>query len=113
MTNWLFTLRRPIRQYSSPQSSRRSPWERRDCYCAAELRYQTPDDRAKPRTRRVGPLVGELEKLEMLRTPLASTIDKYARDWESNDNASRDLSGRLSCPGHHSQDSGRARAPDR
>ena len=43
---------------------------------------------------------GDLEKLEVLRVPLAATIDQYARDWESNDNASRDLSGRLS----HTQD---------
>ena len=39
---------------------------------------------------------GGLEKLEALRAPLAATIDQYARDWESDDNARRELSGRLS-----------------
>jgi uncharacterized protein YhaN len=39
---------------------------------------------------------GGIEKLEAFRVPLAATIDQYTRDWESNDNTSRDLSGKLS-----------------
>jgi hypothetical protein len=43
---------------------------------------------------------GGVEKLETLRAPLAATIDQYARNWESYDNAHRELDGRFS----HTQD---------
>src|SRR5208282_2499719 len=39
---------------------------------------------------------GSLERFEALRVPLTATIDQYARDWESTDNARRDLGTRLS-----------------
>lgn len=39
---------------------------------------------------------GTIEKLESLRTPLPSTIDEYARHWESADDARRELKQRLS-----------------
>lgn len=37
-----------------------------------------------------------VEKLEVIRVPLAATIDQYARDWENNDKTHRELSARLS-----------------
>ena len=39
---------------------------------------------------------GSIEKLESLTTPMPSTIDEYARHWESADNARRELKQRLS-----------------
>jgi uncharacterized protein YhaN len=39
---------------------------------------------------------GGVEKLESLRTPLAATIDQYARNWESYEKSHRDLDGQLS-----------------
>lgn len=39
---------------------------------------------------------GSIEKLASLKTPLPSTIDEYTRQWESADNARRELKQRLS-----------------
>ena len=38
---------------------------------------------------------GSLESFESLRVPLTATIDQHSRDWESTDNARRDLGTRL------------------
>jgi len=38
---------------------------------------------------------GSLEQMEALKAPLFGTIDEFARDWESSDNAHRELSRQL------------------
>ncbi len=60
----------------------------------SDIKLQTTE--ANRELSALAPWSGGLEKLEALRVPLAATIDQYARDWESNDNVRRELSGRLS-----------------
>jgi uncharacterized protein YhaN len=43
----------------------------------------------------LGRWLGSLEQLEALKAPLFGTIDQFARDWESSDNAHRELSRQL------------------